>query len=53
VDRTVGRPIDQPLPLDLIGEIVRFRVAENIAAAEAGAERCKTSQAKRREQDGA
>jgi uncharacterized protein YdhG (YjbR/CyaY superfamily) len=23
-------PIDQPLPLELIGEIVRFRVAENL-----------------------
>jgi len=31
-------PIDQPLPLDLISRIVRFRVAENLdrAAAKAG-----------------
>lgn len=31
-------PIDQPLPLDLIGRIVQFRVAENLnkAAAKAG-----------------
>jgi uncharacterized protein YdhG (YjbR/CyaY superfamily) len=27
-------PIDQPLPLDLIREIVKFRVAENLAKAE-------------------
>jgi uncharacterized protein YdhG (YjbR/CyaY superfamily) len=28
-------PIDQPLPLDLITKIVRFRVAENLARAKA------------------
>ena len=28
-------PMDQPLPLDLVGRIVRFRVAESLAAAEA------------------
>jgi uncharacterized protein YdhG (YjbR/CyaY superfamily) len=28
-------PIDQPLPLDLIGRIVQFRVAENLAKAAA------------------
>jgi uncharacterized protein YdhG (YjbR/CyaY superfamily) len=34
----VGFPIDQPLPLDLISRMVRFRVAENLqrAAAKAG-----------------
>ncbi len=30
-------PIDQPLPMDLISRIVRFRVAENRARAEAKA----------------
>lgn len=30
-------PIDQPLPMDLIGRIVRFRVAENLARAAAKA----------------
>jgi uncharacterized protein YdhG (YjbR/CyaY superfamily) len=48
---SVQFPLDQPLPLDLIGEIVRFRVEENIAAAEARAEQRKTSRAKRREQE--
>lgn len=28
-------PIGQPLPMDLIGRIVKFRVAENLAKAEA------------------
>jgi uncharacterized protein YdhG (YjbR/CyaY superfamily) len=30
-------PLDQPLPLDLISRIVKFRVAENLARAEAKA----------------
>lgn len=30
---TVRFPIDQPLPMDLISRIVRFRVAENLATA--------------------
>jgi uncharacterized protein YdhG (YjbR/CyaY superfamily) len=30
-------PIDQPLPLELITRIVRFRVAENLARAAAKA----------------
>lgn len=30
-------PLHEPLPLDLISRIVRFRVAENLAAAEAKA----------------
>lgn len=32
---TLKFPIDQPLPLELITEIVRFRVAENLKSAEA------------------
>jgi uncharacterized protein YdhG (YjbR/CyaY superfamily) len=32
---SVQFPIDQPIPYDLIGEIVRFRVQENLAAADA------------------
>jgi uncharacterized protein YdhG (YjbR/CyaY superfamily) len=32
---SVRFPIDQPLPLDLIDRIVRFRVAENLARAAA------------------
>jgi uncharacterized protein YdhG (YjbR/CyaY superfamily) len=32
---SVQFPIDQPLPMDLISRIVRFRVAENLAAAAA------------------
>ena len=31
---SVQFPIDQPLPMDLISRIVRFRVAENLANAE-------------------
>jgi len=31
---SVQFPLDQPMPLDLVGRIVRFRVAENLAAAE-------------------
>jgi uncharacterized protein YdhG (YjbR/CyaY superfamily) len=48
---SVQFPLNQPLPLDLIGEIVRFRVAENIAIAEARAEQRKASRAKRRAQE--
>lgn len=32
-------PIDQPLPMDLIRRIVKFRVAENLARAEAKAQK--------------
>jgi uncharacterized protein YdhG (YjbR/CyaY superfamily) len=32
---TVRFPIDKPVPLDLIGRIVRFRVKENLKRAEA------------------
>jgi uncharacterized protein YdhG (YjbR/CyaY superfamily) len=32
---SIQLPIDQPLPLDLIGRIVQFRVAENLARAAA------------------
>lgn len=31
---TVQFPLDQPLPLDLVRQIVEFRVAENLRAAE-------------------
>ena len=34
-------PLDQPLPLDLVARIVRFRVAENLAAAEVKARKGK------------
>jgi uncharacterized protein YdhG (YjbR/CyaY superfamily) len=33
---SVQFPLDQPIPYDLIGEIVRFRVAENLAKAARG-----------------
>jgi uncharacterized protein YdhG (YjbR/CyaY superfamily) len=36
---SVQFPLDQPLPLELVAEIVRFRVAENLAAATAKAGR--------------
>jgi uncharacterized protein YdhG (YjbR/CyaY superfamily) len=36
---SVQFPLDQPLPLELVAEIVRFRVAENLAAAAAKAGR--------------
>ncbi len=32
---SVKFPLDSPLPLDLVSEIVQFRVAENLAKAEA------------------
>jgi uncharacterized protein YdhG (YjbR/CyaY superfamily) len=38
---SVQFPFDQPLPLDLVARIVRFRVAENLAAAEAKARKAK------------
>ena len=38
---SVQFPFDQPLPLDLVARIVRFRVAENMAAAEAKARKGK------------
>lgn len=34
---SVKFPIDQPLPLELIGKIVKFRVSENLKLAEAKA----------------
>ena len=34
-------PLDQPLPLDLVTKIVEFRVAENLARAEAKAQKRK------------
>ena len=38
---SVQFPLDQPLPLDLVARIVRFRVAENLVAAEAKARKGK------------
>jgi uncharacterized protein YdhG (YjbR/CyaY superfamily) len=38
---SVQFPFGQPLPLDLVTRIVRFRVAENLAAAEAKARKGK------------
>jgi uncharacterized protein YdhG (YjbR/CyaY superfamily) len=32
---SVKFPLDQPIPFDLIGKIVKFRVKENLARAEA------------------
>jgi uncharacterized protein YdhG (YjbR/CyaY superfamily) len=32
---TIRLPLDRPIPFDLIGEIVEFRVKENLARAEA------------------
>ncbi len=31
---TIQFPLDKPLPKDLIGEVVRFRVAENLSKAD-------------------
>jgi uncharacterized protein YdhG (YjbR/CyaY superfamily) len=39
-------PLDQPMPYDLIGEIVRFRVQENKAASDAKAKAVKAKKAK-------
>jgi uncharacterized protein YdhG (YjbR/CyaY superfamily) len=38
---SVQFPLDQPIPYDLIDEIVRFRVQENLVAAEAKAKKKK------------
>ena len=38
---SVQFPLDQPLPLDLVARIVRYRVAENLAAAAAKARKPK------------
>jgi uncharacterized protein YdhG (YjbR/CyaY superfamily) len=46
-------PLDEPLPLDLVAEMVRFRVAENVAAAEAKARQRKVARARRGGQGGA
>ena len=42
---SVQFPLDQPLPLDLVARIVRFRVAENLAAAETRARKAKRAPA--------
>lgn len=49
---SVQFPLDQPLPLDLVAEIVRFRVAENRAAAELKAQQRRSARAQRREEGG-
>jgi len=43
----VNFPVDQPLPLELISEVVRFRVAENLdkAAAKAAGKKTRTQPA--------
>jgi uncharacterized protein YdhG (YjbR/CyaY superfamily) len=46
-------PLDEPLPLDLVAEMVRFRVAENVAAAEAKAQQRQAARARRGGQRGA
>ncbi|NCC34429.1 MAG: hypothetical protein EOM24_20805 [Chloroflexia bacterium] len=46
-------PLDEPLPLDLVAEMVRFRVAENIAAAEAKAAKRRAARARRSSEGGA
>jgi uncharacterized protein YdhG (YjbR/CyaY superfamily) len=49
---SVQFPLDEPLPLDLVAEIVRFRVAENVAAAEAKAQKRRASRLRRSGPDG-
>lgn len=49
---SVQFPLDQPLPHDLIAEIVRFRVAENRAAAERKAQQRRSARSQRREAEG-
>jgi uncharacterized protein YdhG (YjbR/CyaY superfamily) len=44
---SVQFPLDEPLPLDLVAEIVRYRVAENLAAAKAKAQKRRESRAQR------
>ncbi|NTU81722.1 MAG: hypothetical protein HGA45_20475 [Chloroflexales bacterium] len=46
-------PLDEPLPLDLVAAIVRFRVAENVSAAEAKAQQRRASRARGSGQSGA
>lgn len=49
---SVQFPLDQPVPLELVAEIVRFRVAENLAAAAAKAgKRRSTSDRSEKPQD--
>jgi uncharacterized protein YdhG (YjbR/CyaY superfamily) len=45
---SVQFPLGAPLPLDLIAEIVRFRVAENSAAAELKAQKRRSPRVQRR-----
>lgn len=49
---SVQFPLGQPLPLDLVAEIVRFRVAENIAAAELKAQQRRSSRSQGRGEEG-
>ena len=44
---SVRFPLDKPLPLDLITEIVKIRVAENVKKAEEKPKKQKTSHAKK------
>lgn len=49
---SVQFPLGEPLPLDLVAEIVRFRMAENRAAAELKAQRRRPARSQRREEEG-
>ncbi|MEN9938768.1 MAG: hypothetical protein RLZZ387_5347 [Chloroflexota bacterium] len=49
---SVQFPLDQALPLDLVAEIVRFRVAENTAAAERKEQQRRSVRPQRREVEG-
>lgn len=44
---SVQFPLGEPLPLDLVAEIVRFRVAENLAAAEMKAQQRRSARTQR------
>jgi uncharacterized protein YdhG (YjbR/CyaY superfamily) len=48
---SVQFPIGEHLPLDLIAEIVRFRVAENSAAAKLRVQKRRSSRTQRREEE--
>jgi uncharacterized protein YdhG (YjbR/CyaY superfamily) len=49
---SVQFPLGEPLPLELIAEIVRFRVAENSVAAELKAKKRRSSRVQRRADQG-
>lgn len=49
---SVQFPLNEPLPLELVAAITRFRVAENLAAAEAKARRRRAPSARSEEAQG-